>query len=549
MIPERMGPYQLERLLGTGGMGSVYLGRHRDGGYLAAIKVLPASLAREEGFVVRFQREIEALRQLKSPHIAQFYDDGEDDGTFYYAMEYVEGETLTDLLMRERRLPWREVVAMVLQMCAALKAAHDAGIIHRDLKPSNLLVSADRTVKLTDFGVAQVFAASRLTATGGIIGTAEYMSPEQAQGKRSTRRSDLYSLGAVMYVMLTGRPPFSGSAAIEVLKKHQYGQFDRPRNYVPELPSWLDELVCQLLDKDPEKRPPDAYVVSKRLQEILAKVELQQSAGGGADLVGDGETRVARGEERVVGATLMRDAVRAELMKDSRPEGLSGLLNNIWVLLGLLTLLIAGGVYMLRERELNSEQRFARGVQLMEQPAGREWLQARSEFFDPLVDEDPERWQPQVSGYLEEISLYELESRISTRRRSSDQQQATEPERWLRQVRRQWDAGDLPGAYKLLNDLTPLLAADAESAPLQKLAARWNEQLKTLLAESSDVVGYLKRVLQTADLEQQRDPAAAKAIWTSVIGLYESHPEAAEFVAIARQRLQMQAENAAQKSE
>ena len=549
MIPERMGPYQLERLLGMGGMGSVYLGRHRDGGYLAAIKVLPASLAREEGFVVRFQREIEALRQLKSPHIAQFYDDGEDDGTFYYAMEYVEGETLTDLLMRERRLPWREVVAMVLQMCAALKAAHDAGIIHRDLKPSNLLVSADRTVKLTDFGVAQVFAASRLTATGGIIGTAEYMSPEQAQGKRSTRRSDLYSLGAVMYVMLTGRPPFSGSAAIEVLKKHQYGQFDRPRNYVPELPSWLDELVCQLLDKDPEKRPPDAYVVSKRLQEILAKVELQQSAGGGADLVGDGETRVARGEERVVGATLMRDAVRAELMKDSRPEGLSGLLNNIWVLLGLLTLLIAGGVYMLRERELNSEQRFARGVQLMEQPAGREWLQARSEFFDPLVDEDPERWQPQVSGYLEEISLYELESRISTRRRSSDQQQATEPERWLRQVRRQWDAGDLPGAYKLLNDLTPLLAADAESAPLQKLAARWNEQLKTLLAESSDVVGYLKRVLQTADLEQQRDPAAAKAIWTSVIGLYESHPEAAEFVAIARQRLQMQAENAAQKSE
>ncbi|HTN04238.1 MAG TPA: serine/threonine-protein kinase, partial [Planctomycetaceae bacterium] len=259
MTPERIGPYHLERLLGTGGMGSVYLGRHRDAGYLAAVKVLPAAMAREEGFVVRFQREVEALRQLKSPHIVQLYDDGADDGTYYYAMEYVDGETLTDLLKRERRLPWREVIAMTLQMCAALKAAHDAGIIHRDLKPSNLLISADRTIKLSDFGVAQVFAASRLTVTGGIIGTAEYMSPEQAQGKRASRRSDLYSLGAVMYVMLTGRPPFSGESAIEVLKKHQFGQFDRPRNFVPELPSWLDELVCQMLEKDPEKRPPDAY--------------------------------------------------------------------------------------------------------------------------------------------------------------------------------------------------------------------------------------------------------------------------------------------------
>lgn len=542
MIPERIGPYHLERLLGTGGMGSVYLGRHSEAGYLAAVKVLPATMAREEGFVVRFQREIEALRQLKSPHIVQLYDDGADDGTYYYAMEYVDGETLTELLKQERRLPWREVIAMSLQMCAALKAAHDAGIIHRDLKPSNLLISADRTVKLSDFGVAQVFAASRLTVTGGIIGTAEYMSPEQAQGKRASRRSDLYSLGAVIYTMLTGRPPFSGETAIEVLKKHQFGQFDRPRNFVPELPSWLDELVCQLLEKDPEKRPSDAYVVSKRLQEIVAKVELQRRDDDPV-AAPDDETRFAGGGDHVVGATLVRDVIRGELSRDARTDGLHGLFNNLWVLLGLLALLVAGGIYTLRGRELNSEQRFARGVKLMEQAPGREWLQARSDYFLPLIDEDPERWKPQVANYLDEIALYETESRVTNRRRSGAKTQVSEPERWLGQVRNRWDAGDLPGAYRLLTEVRPLLEADEQSEPLRKLADRWSELLQTQLAEASDVEAYLKRILQAADAAAKENPERARQIWRSVIELYQQHPTAGEWVAIARLRLQLMDEN------
>ncbi|MFV0446771.1 MAG: serine/threonine protein kinase, partial [Planctomycetaceae bacterium] len=144
MTLSRIGPYVIERELGSGGMGTVYLAQHVDGGTRAAVKILPAALSREPGFVARFSREIDALHAVKSPQIVELLESGQDGETYYYAMEYVEGETLTELLMRERRLPWRDVVAMVLQMCAALKAAHDAGIIHRDLKPSNLLVSADR---------------------------------------------------------------------------------------------------------------------------------------------------------------------------------------------------------------------------------------------------------------------------------------------------------------------------------------------------------------------------------------------------------------------
>lgn len=191
--PPRVGPYLVDRRLGAGGMGTVYLAHHEETGMQAAVKVLAPSLSREEGLVARFVREIDALRKLKNPHVVELFDQGVDGDMHYYAMEYVEGETLTARLRREKRIPWRDVVELSIQICVALKAAHDAGIIHRDLKPSNLLLAPDGQIKLTDFGVAQVFAGSKLTVTGGIIGTAEYMSPEQGQGKRITAQRSLFA--------------------------------------------------------------------------------------------------------------------------------------------------------------------------------------------------------------------------------------------------------------------------------------------------------------------------------------------------------------------
>src|SRR5690606_20816683 len=141
---------------------------HAETGRQAAVKVLPASLAREDGFVARFTREVDAMKLLKNPHIVELFESGVDEETYYYSTEYVEGETPTGLLRRMHRLDWRQTIEYALQICSAVEAAHDAGVIHRDLKPSNLLVTQDGTVKLTDFGVAQVFAAGKLTVTGGI---------------------------------------------------------------------------------------------------------------------------------------------------------------------------------------------------------------------------------------------------------------------------------------------------------------------------------------------------------------------------------------------
>ncbi len=274
---KQIGPWEIGVKLGAGGMGTVYLGTHQETGKQAALKVLPASLAREDGFVERFKREIASMEQLKSPHIVELYESGNDGDIYYYSMEYVDGETLTSRLKRDKRMPWPEVIDLCLQICRALKAAHNSGIIHRDLKPSNLMLSSDGTVKLTDFGVAQVFASQKLTVTGGIVGTVEYMSPEQAKGQRATKKSDLYSLGAVMYVMLTGRPPFSGKSSLDVIHKHQFGVFDRPGLYATDMPRQLEEIVCKLLEKDPDNRYPDSYVLSLRLAEVQKRFAWQNS--------------------------------------------------------------------------------------------------------------------------------------------------------------------------------------------------------------------------------------------------------------------------------
>lgn len=274
---KQVGPWEIGVKLGAGGMGTVYLGTHKETGQQAAVKVLPASLAREDGFIERFKREIASMEQLKSPHIVEFYESGNDGDIYYYAMEYVEGETLTSRLKRDKRMPWPEVIDLCLQICRALKAAHNTGIIHRDLKPSNLMISGDGSIKLTDFGVAQVFASQKLTVTGGIVGTAEYMSPEQAKGQRATKKSDLYSLGAVMYVMLTGRPPFSGKSSLDVIHKHQFGVFDRPGLIATDMPRQLEEIVCKLLEKDPDKRFPDSYVLSLRLAEVQKRFAWQNA--------------------------------------------------------------------------------------------------------------------------------------------------------------------------------------------------------------------------------------------------------------------------------
>lgn len=546
--PERIGPYRVERRLGAGGMGTVYYGVHTETGRCAAIKVLPASMAREAGFVARFTREVDAMRQLQSPHIVELYESGVDNGTYFYAMEYVDGETLTERLRREKRIPWREVVDIGVQICRALKSAHNSGIIHRDLKPSNLLVRKDGVVKLTDFGVAQVFAGGKLTVTGGMIGTADYMSPEQASGQRATKRSDIYSLGAVLYVMLTGRPPFVAETALAVAQKHRYNQFDSPRRLVPDVPHWLDAIVCQCLEKRPEDRFPDAYVLSLRLAEVPRKVDLARGneTFEFSESRAEEETQSATSDPPAispdVGGTLMRDLMRAQVEAAEHRTPLQSLFDNTWVLVGLLALVILGGIVWHQQRQETPEELFARGESLMQRPRGAAWETARQEAFEPLLALDAETWGPKVRPYLERIEAYQAERELrGPDFRRADAPPKSEIERLLLRALEQRDAGNLAAAEVTLASLATLLESDREHEHWRRVTEQILHDVRAL-QQQADAAGASYALLKAslaraAAYASEGRTEQARAIWRSALELYHDDPGAAELLDDARREL------------
>ncbi|HWG41607.1 MAG TPA: serine/threonine-protein kinase [Gemmataceae bacterium] len=281
LVGKQYGPFTIDKELGSGAMGTVYRGRYTKTGQIMAIKVMAPGIGSTNAAAAdRFEREITVLKQLNHPNIVRFYGAGKQEGARYFAMEYIEGESLDKVMARRDRMTWEEVVALGQQLCSALQHAHEKGIIHRDLKPSNIMVLPDGTLKLTDFGIAKDSDLEALTATNCTVGTAAYMSPEQCKGQSDlTHKSDLYSLGVLFYELLTGRKPFKADNAMDMFLQHVQGTFERPSHMVLDIPVWLDTLVCQLMEKKTEQRPLDAHLVAETLGSIQEKVEAQQSAG------------------------------------------------------------------------------------------------------------------------------------------------------------------------------------------------------------------------------------------------------------------------------
>jgi serine/threonine protein kinase len=394
----------------------VYLAHEESAGQLAAVKLLAAELAQETGFLQRFQREINVLGQLSHPNIVRFFESGTQDGSYFFAMEYVEGESFEQILHRLGRVPWPEVLDAALQICPALKHAHDRGIIHRDLKPPNILRTPSGVIKLTDFGIAKVFAAQQLTTTGGVVGTAEYLSPEQAAGKQANKRSDLYCLGVVLYTLLTGRTPFEGRTAADLLHKHLYAQFDRPQTLVPEIPHDLDDIVCQLLEKDPDRRPPDCLVLHRQFDRVRRKLQRKSER---TVLVQNTHPTVAEhGDppfeiDNPGPATLMSRLMRKELEQQKQGNVLSRLLNRSWVLVPLF--LLCMGVIAWRiwpESHPSADWLIEQGRALIVSENPADWDKARSEYLEPLNQLYPDHpYQSEVEEYVQKIEDHAAQRR------------------------------------------------------------------------------------------------------------------------------------------
>jgi serine/threonine-protein kinase len=280
-----IGSYQINHLIAIGGMGEVYLATHTTMGRKAAIKVIFPQLTRDEKFVERWRREARALAALHHPHIVDVYDAGVANGHYFIAMEYLPNGTLKsrldDLRNKNAALPVAEALTVAQQMAQTLEYAHRNGIIHRDVKPSNILIAEDGRYVLSDFGIASHLGATRVTRDFSTLGSAEYMSPEQAQGLEISPRSDVYSLGVVVFEMLTSRLPFVADTVLALLYKHVNEPPPTITRLRADLPPGIKEVVNKALEKSPDKRYASAAEMANAIQGLLGRQ--RQAQGNGAD--------------------------------------------------------------------------------------------------------------------------------------------------------------------------------------------------------------------------------------------------------------------------
>jgi tRNA A-37 threonylcarbamoyl transferase component Bud32 len=270
------GRYRLDAQIGTGGMSTVYRAFDTVLERQVAIKLMHREIASDSDQLERFRREARAVAQLNHPHIVTVIDAGEDDNTPYIVFEYVEGETLKDRIRRYGRLPIQESIAYAIEIARALGVAHERGIVHRDVKPQNVLVDEEGSAKVTDFGIARTLDQEGLTADGRVLGTTDYVSPEQALGHPVTGQSDLYSLGIVLFEMLTGDVPFKGDNQVAVAMKHVREQLPDVQVRRPEVSNALAAVLEKATAKETEKRYPDDRALIADLEEVLA-IETQRS--------------------------------------------------------------------------------------------------------------------------------------------------------------------------------------------------------------------------------------------------------------------------------
>lgn len=269
--------YQIIKSIGEGGMANVYLAYDTILDRNVAIKLLRGDLASDEKFVHRFQREALSASSLNHPNIVEVYDVGEDSGDYYIVMEYIEGKHLKDLIKKRGKLTASEVVDIMMQITDGMSVAHDSYIIHRDIKPQNIMILENGLVKITDFGIAMAMNATQLTQTNSVMGSVHYLPPEQANGKGSSLQSDIYSMGIVMYELLTGKLPFRGDNAVEIALKHLREPMPAIKEELPTIPNSIANIILKATAKNPKNRYTDAREMHEDLKTCMEDARAKEA--------------------------------------------------------------------------------------------------------------------------------------------------------------------------------------------------------------------------------------------------------------------------------
>ena len=266
--------YEIVKTIGEGGMANVYLANDTILDRKVAIKVLRGDLSSDEKFIRRFQREALSVSNLSHPNIVEVYDVGEEEGSHYIVMEYIDGKTLKQLLKKRESLTLSEVIDIMTQLTDGISHAHESYIIHRDIKPQNIMIEDDGRIKITDFGIAMALNATQLTQTNSVMGSVHYLAPEQASGKSATIKSDIYSMGILMYELITGTVPFRGDNAVEIALKHMKDKIPSIRKQDPSIPQSVENILLKATAKNPRNR----YDSAKSMHEDLLNCMSEEHA-------------------------------------------------------------------------------------------------------------------------------------------------------------------------------------------------------------------------------------------------------------------------------
>jgi eukaryotic-like serine/threonine-protein kinase len=570
MIGQRLGSFLIEAKVGSGAMGVVYRAVNEKTGKIAAVKIVTAEASARAGTNERFQREADILQQFRHPNIVRFLAVGRYQGTDYFAMEFIKGQTLDQVLERKGAMDWREVLKLGIQVCDALHYAHERGVVHRDLKPSNLLVTTQGLVKLTDFGIAKDLDATALTATGRTLGTAAYMAPEQIRGTPEvSHKTDLYALGCLLYQMVTGALPFQGKAVAVLMNMHMTQQPPRPSSKAGDVPLSLEHVIVgpemdeagaiskrsrqdklglvvdgrnrplYLMAKDPTQRPHDAQAVGEILRTLLKAAERPEAVPmvyGGDGLptrLGAAPGPAAPPADSMIAGATSAPTQGAKAKRSSRkktvesspgpPEWLApaGMVVALVVLSGIMLYFLwpPSAKYMIRQAE----------PQMASKEFGQ-WKLAEGEYFDAIESKikDPGHpYRKQVNEWRDKIGLEQARRRAEVLEKPNlarfskpnpDLRTEVEFLHYHNLAAASLDGGSYEAAAKSWDELANLLKSDdrqerpwvllarERAAGLRKEIKAERDQLERLLIEADAYA----RTGRTEEAKRIREDAARR---------------------------------------
>jgi eukaryotic-like serine/threonine-protein kinase len=523
----QIGPFELHEKLGVGGMGIVYRAKYLKNGAYVAVKVLSPDLMADEKIAVRFQREMAILKKLQHPHIVKYYGGSSSGPTKYYAMELVKGGSLEQMLRKRGPLDWELAVDYAIQIAKALEHAHAAGVIHRDLKPANLLVTRDG-LKLTDFGIARDTQSTALTAAGKTLGTMAYMAPEQISGRHPVgAKTDLYALGCVIFEMLTGRTVFQSETQPEMLFKHLDEEPPTIREFNISVPLWLDQLVSELLAKQPEERPYDALAVQVKLEEIRQKVAQNEGVAKQTLMGGAGATMKEGDAEltRILGKSKRKRSKKRQHVPIYERAWFLGLC--LACVLGLLM----WGFWPQSEGEA-----FAQIQPMMSVSDPEKWYDAEYRIKDYLAAFPEGEHRTQIEEWKGWIDMTRAE-RQAELRETRGRDPESPAERAYMEARQFEKFGDRLTALQKYEAMPGLFTSD-DDTPFVNLARRQSQKIRDSIGGEDDPAVFIRQQLQEADdLYLSGDRFQAESRWKSIVDLYKNLPEHEGVVRKARNRL------------